>query len=496
MTLRLTFAAVLAAAAASPALAQEASVAAPADWGAALAEDARAFRDLIAENHPGPVDAENPGFNAQLEAGLALALERAETADSYEDWYFALQQYAASFDDGHLGLTGWRPMGHVWTADWPGFLTGLEAGPEGERHVVAFSADPAGPPVGAELVECDGRDARALAAELVGRGAGRWGLASRRSLFASTLFVDQHNDWVRRPEQCRFRVEGAVKDYHLTWRDLPDATRDAGFAAARSPRFETPIERRAWSGGQWIGLGGFDGDPTSEDGVRLTALQAEVESQAEAIRLAPAVVFDLRGNGGGSSSWIYGLARTLWGEDEVRFRQPESTAVDWRASQKNLDTIESYKPILGSNPEALAWLNEIADGLTAARAAGEPLWRQADDEPPPPAPAAPSPMRARAYVLTDAGCASACLDAVDLLKALGAVQVGEETSGDTVYMEVRSDVLPSGRVTARVPMKVYRGRARGNNETAVPAHAWIGAMGDTAGIEAWIAGLDAAAAGR
>jgi hypothetical protein len=45
-------------------------------------------------------------------------------------------------------------------------------------------------------------------------------------------------------------------------------------------------------------------------------------------------------------------------------------------------------------------------------------------------------------------------------------------------------------------MKVYRGRARGNNETAMPAHEWTGALADTAGIEAWIAGLDAAAASR
>ena len=45
-------------------------------------------------------------------------------------------------------------------------------------------------------------------------------------------------------------------------------------------------------------------------------------------------------------------------------------------------------------------------------------------------------------------------------------------------------------------MKVYRGRARGNNETWVPAHVWTGDLSDTAGIEAWIGELDAAAAAR
>lgn len=485
---------------AGPAPAQDAApapVPAPADWGAALAQDAQAFHDAIVDSHPGPVDPENPGFTAHLEAGLALALDRARTADSHEAWYFALQEYAASFNDGHLGLKDWAGMGHVWTAHWPGFLTGLRTGPDGERHEVVFSRDPAAPPEGAVLVGCDGRPAEALAAEVIGRGAGRWSLPSRRAIYASTLFVDQHNPWVRRAEQCEFRVGTETRPYRLTWRDLPDAVRDEGFAAARSPRFTAPIELRSWSGGQWIGLGGFNGDPASADGVALTALQAAVETRADEIREAPAVVFDLRGNGGGSSAWIKALASTLWGEAEVKARSPEAEAVDWRTSEKNLATIEEYKVLMGSNPEVLAWLTTVADGLRAARAEGRPLWRQMEEEGAPPAPpAGPSPMTARTWVLTDSGCASACLDAVDLLKALGATQVGQETSGDTVYMELREEPLPGGRVAARIPMKVYRGRARGDNETHVPVHEWTGALADTAGIEAWLAGLDAAAARR
>jgi hypothetical protein len=489
--------AILALAGFGPAAAQDAPISAPEDWGAALAQDARAFHDVILDSHPGPVDAENPGFTPHLEAGLALALERARTADSYEDWYFALQEYAASFNDGHLGLTNWAGMGHEWTADWPGFLTGLRTGPDGERHEVVFSRDPAAPPEGAVLIGCDGRSAGALAAEIIGRGSGRWSLPSRRAIFASTLFVDQHNPWVRRAEQCEFRVGTETRRYALSWRPLPNAVRDEGFAAARSPRHTAPIELRAWSGGQWIGLGGFNGDPASEDGMALTALQAAVEARADEIRQAPAVVFDLRGNGGGSSAWINALATTLWGEAEVRGRAPEAEGVDWRPSEKNIAQLEEYKVLMASNPELVAWLTTAAEGMRAARAEGRPLWREPDEPADPLAPAAgPSPMKARTWVLTDSGCASACLDAVDLLKALGATHVGQETSGDTAYMEIREEPLPGGRVVARIPMKVYRGRPRGDNETHVPVHEWTGALGDTAGIEAWLAGLDAAAARR
>jgi hypothetical protein len=479
--------------AAGGAAARDGSVAAPADWGRALAEDARAFHDLIADNHPGPLDAANPGFTALLEKGLAIALERSARADSYEAWYFALQEYQASFDDGHLTLSAFQPMGHVWRSNWPGFLTGLRAGNTGDRHEVVFNRDPAAPPVGAVLVSCDGRPAAVLAEEVIGRGAGRWSLRSRRIAYASTLFVDQLNPYVARPESCVFTVEGQARAYTLAWRDLPEAVRTEGFAAARSPRFTAPIDLRPWSGGVWIDLGGFDGDPDGPDGQRLVPLQAEIEARADEIRDAQAVVFDLRGNNGGSSTWIYAIAHALWGEAWVVAHQPRSAGVDWRISDDNVAAIESYRVMFADNPEAMAWLNGIVEGLTAARARGEGLWRQGDDEgETAPAVAPTSAMRARTYVLTDYGCGSACLDAVDLLTALGAVQVGQETSADTVYMEVRGQDLPSGRVAGNVPMKVYRGRARGNNETARPAHEWTGALADTAGLEAWLAGIDAA----
>lgn len=482
---------------AGAAIAQEGSpnVAAPADWGLALAEDARAFHDLIADSHPGPVDAENPGFGALLADGLQTALDRAQTADSYADWYFALQAFSSSFDDGHLSLGDYQPMGHVWTAQWPGFLTGLSSGAEGEQHRVVFSRDPDAPPVGAVLVSCDGRPADALAQEVAGRAAGRWSLASRRAAYAPTVFIDQTNPYVRRPEQCAFAVDGLERRWTLVWRDLPAAVRDEGFAAARSPRHTAPIALRNWERGFWVELGGFDGDPDSADGVRLTPLKAEIASRADEIRAAPLVVFDLRGNNGGSSSWLRAMAESLWGAAWVAAHAPRSSGVEWRASAGNLATIESYKAQLGDDPEIMKWLVRITDGLTATRAAGQELWLQADEDDRPAAPAS-TPMRARTYVLTDYGCASACLDAVDLLKALGAVQIGQETSADTVYMEIRSQPLPSARVTARVPMKVYRGRVRGNNETAVPEHAWTGSLSDTAGIEAWVARLDAAAFDR
>lgn len=48
------------------------------------------------------------------------------------------------------------------------------------------------------------------------------------------------------------------------------------------------------------------------------------------------------------------------------------------------------------------------------------------------------------YLVTDYSCMSACLDAVDLWLALGAVHLSQETSADTLYMDIRHAKLPSG----------------------------------------------------
>src|SRR3546814_4369683 len=92
------------------------------------------------------------------------------------------------------------------------------------------------------------------------------------------------------------------------------------------------------------------------------------------------------------------------------------------------------------------------------------LWHQAategDQTPGPP----PAPPKGPVYFVTNGSCASACLDAADLWKELGAIQIGQETSADTLYMDVRQDVLPSGLAGVLIPMKFYRGSSRGFSE--------------------------------
>jgi len=467
--------------------------AAPRDWAATLRRDAQALHDDIAANHPGPVNALDPGFVRRNDAALAQALERSARVRDEGGYLAAMRGYAARFDDGHLAVF-MADQSRALPVRWPGFLTGFDAR---GAQVVMTREDRAPVPLGARLVACDGRPADRLAAENVGAFAGRWMLASRRALTGGALFTDQGNPFIARPARCTFVVDGRERAVTLDWRPIDPAAYRARLADTNQRAREPIGARTDPDGTRWFTLSGFNGDPDGADAAALRPLIAALAADRDAIVGAPRIVLDLRGNNGGSSDWSHQIATILWGAARID-GLPDHSYVEWRVSDTNLATLRDYqaqfdRPDAGE--VARRYFRTLVDGVAAARAAGRPLWREPDDigdDPaakgaaPPPPPTAP----ARVYFVTDTGCASACLDAADLWSALGAIQVGQETSADTLYMDVRNPTLPGGVMRAAVPMKVYRGRDRGSNVPMEPVHRYAGDMRDTAALAAWIATLD------
>ena len=457
----------------------------PRDWSATLVQDATGLHAVMIDSHPGVHDPLNPGFRARLDQGLATALERAKTTTDRGGWWWAMRAYVASFEDGHvqIGLTQ-RDFG--FPTRWPGFLTVYR----GADQVVADrdESDAAVPPLGARLIDCDGVDAASLAEQRIGQFRGRWFLEAIKTRFGDWMFLSAENPWQTEMKTCRFETGGATRTYALDWRATPDdlSDRRARLSSGARPDFAL---KHFDDGGFWISTPTFNGDPASEAHAELTALIADMKAKQDALRAAPYVVLDLRGNGGGSSHWSQLMAQVLWGDDWMAAHpEPAIEGVDWRASDGNIAEISAFLDKLratNGQAELIAWAEDAITGMTAAKAAGQVYWRSADDEAPKdaaPPPPAPQLMKGRVYVLTDSSCGSACLDAVDLWKTVGALQVGRETSADTVYMEIREPTLPSGLAEIAVPMKVYRGRARGNNEPQRPQYVIEGDMGDDAAL--------------
>lgn len=461
-------------------------------WSAILRMDAHAMHDDIAANHPGPVDPKNPGFAPANEQGLALALKRAQTTHDYAGYWYAMSAYAASFDDGHLRFSiakGANPP--PVSLRWPGFLTGFDH--DGTQRVIARQ-DQAPLPLGARLVACDGIPADRLARENVGTFVGRWSLYATRVWAGQLLFVDQQNPWIKRPEHCQFEVRGQAKSITLDWKPISDddlaTRRNQAWTRARDP-----IGMRVLSDGTvWLTLSDFDGDPNGPASKALLPLIAELKKNRAMLVRAPAVVLDVRGNNGGSSDWSQQIAQVIWGKHRVDRVEVSSDSVDWRASTDNISTLQALadkeRSSANRSQDVLRWAESVVAGMKKALAAGKVFFHtsSADDERPAPTPDIAQPQ-GKIFMVTDAGCSSACLDAADLWLALGAIQVGEETSADTLYMDIRQDTLPSGIGHLAVAMKVYRDRPRGNNVPLHPTFVFPGAVSDTKALEKWIGTL-------
>ncbi len=463
---------------------------APRDWGQTLRQDAHALHDDLAANHPGPLNPDDPGFATRNEMQLARALKRARTAKTYADYFYAMRQYVASFDDGHLGFGVFGATPEKF--EWPGFLTRFDQ--DGEQRVFARHVR-APVPLGARLTGCDGKSAEQVSAEIVGSIVGRWKLMSQRRAFGNMMFMHRTNPYVMHPARCTFEVAGTKRTVHLDWRPstFEEMREKAGAGARGEPR---AIELRALEDGtRWLSMSSFHGDPASPPGKALTAILDKLAAEGPAIRAAPAIVLDLRGNGGGSSDWSYQIAKHIWGEGALAAVPPRGQSVTWRASAANLESLKTgYAERSKSgrlSPETRRWFETSIAGIEGALRAGKQLWTHPPDpDLGPPPPGLPKHRLAGpVYLVTDSSCMSACLDAVDLWRSLGAVHLGQETSADTLYMEVRDAKLPSGLGGYSVPMKVYRGRRRGNNETVMPHKIFDGDIDDTAALEAWIAKL-------
>ncbi len=470
------------------------------DWAKLLAEDTQALHDDIAANHPGSVNALDPGFATNNDRQLAIALDRAKAAKSYADYFFPLRIYVSSFNDGHMSFGAFGATPNDF--QWPGFATEYD----GSDSIVVATEEPGAPvPKGARLVACDGMSAARHAEATLGKMWGNWSLESQRKARGWQLFLDESSGLIPRAKQCTFRIGKVTKTVALTWRPLPIDR--VGELANRLMRFERRrfSARSLGDGTRWYAMPSFDGSPGSDAVKTLPGMIKAMEDERPALARAPATVLDLRGNGGGTSDWSQQIAVALWGEAAIdALPSGPEVHVDWRASPANLAGIATaYAARRGSggfSTETDNWYRSAIAGLGVAIARKHTLWRHVDFD----ADANRSPSTAKAnersakplpglsgpvYVLTDFVCMSACLDALDLWTALGAVQIGRATGADTLYMENRRYELPSGITGGSMPMKVYRGRQRGSNEPAVPVHRFAGDIGDTKALEQWVGTL-------
>jgi hypothetical protein len=451
----------------------------------AATQDLIAMHDLVRDNHPGPIDAQNPGFGHWLNGGEIALLPQARAAHTLHDYQLVLHTYANGFADGHLGVV----MKDADAKLWPGFLARADY-PDAPLRVSALGTGPDTPAYvteGAIIDSCGGISARKLIQDRVLLPALNPHVPQRLRLASASLMVADADAPADHFQDCIMTASGDAHSVKLKWR--PISQDKLKQEIVQSSGIELPATGLREIGDVWlVSMPSF----YPQDAKATTQLQdliKDVTAKAATLQAARHVVIDLRGNDGGDDGWGIEVAEALWGKaavDAVEATLP--SVIDWRVSARNAIAIRTEAAALKQQGQAAGavYFFNIAQNMENALKAKQPYWREPSD-PPGPIPKVTSPFRHPVYLLTTPHCASACLDFVDLLNGLpGVVRVGLETSSDTDYLEVASADLPSGHATLHYAMKVYRERKRGASVSYKPIIAWRGGEMNDTSIVNWI----------
>jgi hypothetical protein len=227
----------------------------------------------------------------------------------------------------------------------------------------------------------------------------------------------------------------------------------------------------------------------------LTAMRNTLDSLRAFIASKPdwqLIVFDLRGNSGGSSTWGDEFTKIVFGDEWARQATSylyDGVYTEWRLSPDNIKSMRGIEAQIakrdGADAASARNFKAFVDSAEAEMNSGAKYFgtRKARTGIEPPS---SPPLSGKIVVLTTPSCFSACLDFLDRMRLHpGVRQVGQTTGVDTNYMEnwggPISDLTRWGH-----PLKVYRNRRRGMNEAYQPHAAYEGSLEDDKAVREWV----------
>nr|WP_314547836.1 S41 family peptidase [uncultured Massilia sp.] len=449
------------------------------DWTASARQDIRFAIDAVAARHAGVVGG-LPSVTAPLATGSAVALAQADGVRSERDYLRLMRRFIAGFGDPHTNIDLRQR-----TRGWTGIVLDLVDG----RYRVIWTEPGwpnALPPAGAIAQSCDGAWVGTwLKEEVAPFQSVSVEYAGTFSALAQQLMFDNGLGWT--PGACVFDLpDGSRRRYALPLQAAADDAAVARFDAVRQ-RYRArakPVGMTTLGKGRyWVGMPDFNGARSGPDYERLYKQLATVKG-------ADWIVFDLRGNGGGDSSWGRRALGVLYG-DAYSLQLAEAGGMQKYlvAGDTTVATLEHY----ASAPEFAASRDEFAADLVKVREAMRAGRKMAQVSGAPPASDAPPmpfvvkrPRGPRLAAVIDRFCFSSCMNFVQQLQATGdAVLLGEATIGYSPLGEIARVALPSGRGALYIPSALYV-TAQATREPFVPDYPYAGRMSDDEALTAWV----------
>jgi hypothetical protein len=447
------------------------------DWAAIARQDLRFAIDTVRTYHAGYIDGQ-PSVTLPLAAGARAGLPEADAVRSEQDYLRLMSRFIAGFGDPHTGIY-LQLATHGWT--------GLVLDQAGGAYRVVWS-EPGWPtplpPLGSVVQSCDGAWIGTWLQMRVApyvNASVEYG-ATFSALAQQTMF-DRGLGWT--PSQCVFVLpDGSRKAYALPLRSVPGEVAQARLDQLQ-PRYRAigkPVGVTALGPDKhWVGMPDFNG---ARSGAAYEALYPKLA----ALPKSGWVVFDLRGNGGGDSSWGSRALRALYGDAYARQLGAAGGASKYLIADANsVKVLQHYiaaPEFASSKAESEADLAKVE----AAMRAGEKMALVAGKE------GASTerlvvgrPHGPRVAAVIDRNCFSSCMNFLQQLQAMGdTVVLGEATKGYSPFGEIARHELPSGRGALFIPSALFR-TSQATREPFVPAYPFSGNMADDEALQKWVA---------
>jgi len=459
---------------------------APADyWSERAKEDLAFIYQVVREDHPGALDDQNLAFREYAEDGYQSAFAMAEGAKTEADYRTTIRYYMAGFADSHFQVSFNESLSGSGSL-WPG----MNVSKQGDRYLVnsVMSEDwqvPL-PESGAELVSCDGRKVDALLSEDVLYYYFRdSSINAAKANYAPRLFrVDDLGS--RTPyKECVFSYQGQKHTYEMYWSAAPKSHTNPVHERHRKAYPTSAKIDEVAKGVYWVYLPTFR-IYTEEEIAEFKVVLKKLKSLPEPRTL----IMDVRFNDGGNSGWAREILYSLHGSmalNGLLMGVENEHFADFRLSDRNIDYVKSregrtyqslYPKLKAAKEQGKTWYSSKQNSGVLSRVLRYffSFFRLNSET--------------NIVLLTSPSCGSACLDFADLVLLLpNTAHLGEETSADTLYMDVNLGLpamLPSGLGHLIYPMKVWRKRFRDHNESYVPELRYESDIYNTDSVKEWV----------
>jgi hypothetical protein len=247
-------------------------------------------------------------------------------------------------------------------------------------------------------------------------------------------------------------------------------------------RIRNPVNNKfrvdLFSGGAWIRIPSFF--PSREEEVFFKGMLASLKDLAK----EDYIIFDLRGNRGGSTKWERPILRNLWGDEFIKsLGKKHDYNTLWqkrlRISQENF----KYFKQTHSKSEIKEYAQKLAKGDKFYNIKWniydqtDNLFNNSHSQ----------PVRAKIYVLTDNFCTGTCwLFVREMLQMPSVTHIGATTGVQGVYSNTRVARLPSDNFEVLIPIQHHVFPVTSSNTAFIPSKVFNGDFRNNSAVVDWV----------